>query len=103
MAKGYYPRDLTSAITAIHYSFMAQLLVRKVDSDTVRKLKERARAHGVSAEEEHRRILLGALTRAEERQPTLMEFLLSPEGRVGPEVDLELDRSKSIETRNIGF
>ncbi len=40
---------------------MAQLLVRKVDERIVRALKERAVAHGVSAEEEHRRILLDSL------------------------------------------
>ena len=40
---------------------MAQLLVRKVEDDVVRALKVRAAAHGISAEEEHRRILTDAL------------------------------------------
>lgn len=44
---------------------MAQLIVRNVDSTLVRKLKERAAAHGRSAEAEHRRILEDALVDAE--------------------------------------
>ena len=40
---------------------MATLLVRKLDDDLVRKLKERAKAHGRSAEAEHRKILEEAL------------------------------------------
>ena len=40
---------------------MAQLLVRNLDDDLVRHLKRRAGEHGVSVEEEHRRILREAL------------------------------------------
>lgn len=40
---------------------MAQLVVRNLDESTVRALKERAAAHGRSAEEEHREILRRAL------------------------------------------
>lgn len=40
---------------------MAQLLVRNVPDEVARKLKIRAAAHGVSAEEEHRRILVKAM------------------------------------------
>lgn len=40
---------------------MAQLLVRNLDDDLVRDLKRRAGEHGVSVEEEHRRILREAL------------------------------------------
>lgn len=40
---------------------MAQLLVRKVPGSLVEKLKRRAAEHGISAEEEHRRILAEAL------------------------------------------
>jgi hypothetical protein len=36
---------------------MAQLLVRNLESELVRHLKKRAGEHGVSVEEEHRRIL----------------------------------------------
>ncbi|MFU8847437.1 MAG: FitA-like ribbon-helix-helix domain-containing protein [Opitutales bacterium] len=82
---------------------MSQLLVRKIDRGIVRRLKERAQAHGVSAEEEHRRILREALEREEPLKPTLMEFLLSPAGQVLPDVELDLSRSKVIEERELGF
>jgi len=40
---------------------MANLLVRRIDDALVRRLKERAAAHGRSAEAEHRLILEEAL------------------------------------------
>lgn len=40
---------------------MAQLLVRNLDNELVCHLKKRAGEHGVSVEEEHRRILREAL------------------------------------------
>jgi plasmid stability protein len=40
---------------------MASLVVRKLDDEVVRRLKERARANGRSAEAEHRVILEEAL------------------------------------------
>jgi plasmid stability protein len=40
---------------------MGQLLVRNVDEDLIRRLKERAATHGRSAEAEHRIILEQAL------------------------------------------
>ena len=40
---------------------MAQLLVRNLDAELVSCLKKRAGEHGVSVEEEHRRILRAAL------------------------------------------
>jgi plasmid stability protein len=40
---------------------MGQLLVRNVDDDLIRRLKERAAAKGLSAEAEHRIILEQAL------------------------------------------
>jgi len=40
---------------------MGQLLVRNVDDDLIRRLKERAAANGLSAEAEHRIILEQAL------------------------------------------
>lgn len=43
---------------------MAQLIVRQVDADLVRRLKQRAADHGRSAEEEHRQILRAALRTA---------------------------------------
>lgn len=40
---------------------MAQLVVRKIEENVVHKLKELAGRHGISMEEEHRRILREAL------------------------------------------
>lgn len=40
---------------------MAQLIVRNIEEDVVRALKQRAARHGVSAEAEHRAILKNAL------------------------------------------
>jgi antitoxin FitA len=40
---------------------MAQLMVRNLDDDLVRRLRIRAAEHGRSGEEEHRRILEAAL------------------------------------------
>ncbi len=40
---------------------MTSLLVRNLDEDLVRRLKERAKTHGKSAEAEHRAILEEAL------------------------------------------
>jgi plasmid stability protein len=71
---------------------MAQLLVRNLDEVLVRKLKRRALAHGVSAEEEHRRILKESLSRAEVKRPSLVEFLMN-EGEAWPD-DFLPERSK---------
>lgn len=76
---------------------MPQLLVRNVDEFVVNKLRRRAVLHGVSAEEEHRRILREALLQPDERQPTLMEFLLTDQG-VATDVELEIDRSRSTDS-----
>jgi len=40
---------------------MSQLIVRNIEDKLVRRLKARAGSHGVSMEEEHRRILREAL------------------------------------------
>lgn len=80
---------------------MAQLLVRKVSADLVRSLKQRARAHGISAEEEHRRILAAGLLGTARTKPFLADFLLSEP--VLPDVELDLSRSREIENRDTGF
>jgi plasmid stability protein len=54
---------------------MANLLVRNVDDALVQSLRERAAAHGRSAEAEHRDILAKAL-RAPQRK-TFAEVLMS--------------------------
>ncbi len=56
---------------------MAQLLVRKLDDELVSKLKKRAGEHGVSVEEEHRRILREVLARENESsKPSFIEHLI---------------------------
>ncbi len=46
---------------------MAQLLVRNISDALAKTLKQRAAEHGVSAEEEHRRILQEALAGGDEK------------------------------------
>lgn len=53
---------------------MPQLIVRNLDEEVVRCLKKRAGEHGVSAEEEHRRILREALL-GRETKPSLWAHL----------------------------
>lgn len=80
---------------------MSQLLVRQIDSQIVRKLKARARAHGVSAEEAHRQILQEALNRPAMEKPSLIAFLMSHE--VASDVEFNLGRSRELEDREIGL
>ncbi|MGB8168651.1 MAG: hypothetical protein WCF18_14230 [Chthoniobacteraceae bacterium] len=67
---------------------MAQLVVRDLEAELVQRLNERAAEHGVSAEEEHRRILRHALSQTEDDFPDLNALLLAvPEG--GEDADFE--------------
>jgi antitoxin FitA len=52
---------LTHVLLAAEQTSMGQLLVRNVDDDLIRRLKERAATHGRSAEAEHRAILTRVL------------------------------------------
>jgi plasmid stability protein len=70
-------------------SNLAQLLVRGLDPELVRKLKKRAAENGVSAEEEHRQILQAALTLNENRE--FADFLMSMPN-VGEDSDFERPR-----------
>jgi plasmid stability protein len=75
---------------------MADLLVRGVDEALVRALKERAGAHGRSAEAEHREILAAALSRP--RRRSFAEVLASmPE--VGTDADFERVESARVAPR----
>ncbi len=65
---------------------MPDLLVRGVDDEIVRALKERAGAHGRSAEAEHRAILTAALARP--RRRAFAEVLASMPD-VGADADFE--------------
>ncbi|HEV3431122.1 MAG TPA: DNA-binding protein [Paraburkholderia sp.] len=65
---------------------MPNLLVRNVDESLVQSLRERAAAHGRSAEAEHREILAQALRKP--RRRNFSEVLLTiPE--VGDDADFE--------------
>ena len=76
---------------------MAQLLVRKINQELVRRLKVRAAQHGRSMEAEHREILRQALL---EREPveTLKELLLAIP-QVGEDADFERLRDKGREAQ----
>ena len=54
---------------------MRQLIVRNIEDTVVRKLKEQAGRHGISTEEEHRRILRTALLGKSARRRPLKEYL----------------------------
>ena len=79
---------------------MPQLLVRNLDSHLVRRLRSRARAHGVSVEEEHRRILKQALSRMDD-DASLIGFLVNEANAVAPDIELPIDRSAELDTRQL--
>lgn len=82
-----------SAITAIKTESsiaMAQLIVRQIEEKVVRRLKERAGAHGVSMEEEHRQILREALLGTPTKDRTFKDLLLAMPG-VGDDADFARD------------
>ena len=64
---------------------MAQLVVRNLESDLIQRLKQRAAKEGISAEEEHRRILRRALFGPEQEFPDLKSLLVMPD--VGEDED----------------
>src|SRR6185436_9109272 len=76
---------------------MPQLIVRRIEEKVVRKLKQRAGQHGVSMEEEHRRILREALLG--KRGQSFKEALLAMPN-VGRDEDFErgiqIDRSVEL-------
>ncbi len=79
------------AITFCEESNVADLLVRGVDDEVIRALKERAGAHGHSAEAEHRAILAAAL--AKPRKRSFAEILAAM-----PDVGLDADFERSKAT-----
>lgn len=80
---------------------MKQLLVRNIDETLVRKLKLRAAENGVSAEEQHRRILAEALSGTPQVKEPLASYIVNRP--VCPELELPLDRSPELETRDTGL
>jgi plasmid stability protein len=83
---------------------MAQLLVRNIPDALAKTLKKRAVEHGVSAEEEHRRILQEALapvvTSTEEGR-TLFDHIRQL-GEIAPDFEIERERRK-WERREVEF
>ena len=67
---------------------MPQLIVRQIEEKVVKKLKQQAGAHGVSIEEEHRRILREALMGPSKEKRSFKEFLLAMPN-VGEDRDFE--------------
>jgi plasmid stability protein len=67
---------------------MPQLIVRQIEDKVVKKLKQQAGAHGVSMEEEHRRILRGALVGLPKKRRSFKDLLLAMPN-VGEDRDFE--------------
>lgn len=67
---------------------VAQLIVRNLDDELVRRLKQRAVEHGCSTEEEHRQILRRNLL----SEDLMGRLLAIPE--VGDDPDFERDRDE---------
>jgi plasmid stability protein len=67
---------------------MPQLIVRQIEERVVKKLKQQAGLHGVSMEEEHRRILREALLGQSNKRPSFKEALLAMPN-VGDDKDFE--------------
>ena len=67
---------------------MPQLIVRQIEDKVVKKLKQQAGAHGVSMEEEHRRILREALVGLSKKRRSFKELLLAMPN-VGEDQDFE--------------
>jgi plasmid stability protein len=77
---------------------MKQLLVRNLEPTVIKRLKERARLHGVAVEEERRRILREVCF-APIQKVSLINFLRNPENAASPSVELDLERSRQVESR----
>jgi antitoxin FitA len=73
---------------------MPQLIVRQIEEQVVKKLKEQAGAHGVSMEAEHRRILREALLGKTSKRPSFKEALLAMPDVGG---DQDFERAPQIE------
>lgn len=76
---------------------MAQLIVRNVDDEVVRRLKRRAAERGRSAEAEHREILRDVLV-PKRRGTSLKDMLLAmPDG--GDDADFERPKDRGRKVR----
>jgi plasmid stability protein len=77
---------------------MPQILIRKLDDAVVRKLRAKAAAEGVSAEEEARRILRRTLTGDAPTMP-LIDFLRTMPDAGGDDSIFERPKSKPRKVR----
>ena len=75
---------------------MPQLIVRQIEEKVVKKLKQQAGEHGVSMEEEHRRILRAALLAKPAKRPSFKDHLLLMPN-LGPDEVFARDRSMDRE------
>ena len=76
---------------------MPQLIVRQIEAKVVKKLKEKAGEHGVSMEEEHRRILREALLGGG-KKPSFKEYLQQmPDAGPDELFDRSRDMGREIE------
>ena len=75
---------------------MAQLIVRQIEDKVVKKLKQQAGEHGVSMEEEHRRILRESLFGKAVKKPSLKDYL-SQMPDIGPDELFERQRDTGRE------
>lgn len=75
---------------------MTQLLVRNIPDSLAKQLKRRAVEHGVSAEEEHRRILHEALAQpaAKNKQAYTMFDHFRKLGEIAPDFEFERKRTR---------
>ena len=77
---------------------MPQLIVRQIEDRVVKRLKAQAGQHGVSTEEEHRRILRMALLGKAARKPSFKEYLLQmPELGTDKLFERRKDRGRKVE------
>ena len=84
---------------------MAQLLVRNIPEEVVRSLKLRAAEQGVSAEEEHRRILQAVLAPAAVKTGnnlTLFDHIREL-GKIAPDFEFGADRKAQPPRRDQGL
>ncbi|MGN6385247.1 MAG: FitA-like ribbon-helix-helix domain-containing protein [Verrucomicrobiota bacterium] len=76
---------------------MSQLIVRNIEPTLVKKLKVRAGLHGVSMEEEHRRILREALLE-EGSKPSFLDYLMQmPDVGTDDIFEREQDYGRNVE------
>ena len=75
---------------------MPQLIVRQIEEKVVKKLKQKAGAHGVSMEEEHRRILREALLGRTDRRISFKQYLRQMPD-IGPDQLFERNRDPGRE------